>query len=95
MPIKAAITPKTMAAVIPAAAEVSPPVSIPIAPWELTASFTPCAIRWPKPESGTEAPAPANFAKGSYSPMAERVTPKTTQPVRILAGVSFVKSMRI
>ena len=32
---------------------------------------------------------------GLYSPIAPRITPATTKPVSILAGVSFVLSMRI
>ena len=60
----AAISPKKTEAVIPAAEAQSPPESAPISPSSATAERTPFAIRWPKPERGTVAPAPAKSTMG-------------------------------
>ena len=86
---RAAIRPNMIAAVIPPAALVSPPVSIPNAPSVFTASFMPSHITNPNPLIGTVAPAPANSVRGLYSPTAPKITPATANPVRILAGGSF------
>ena len=84
---------KQMAAVIPPAAAVSPPVKIPINPEESTCSLTPVESRYPNPVRGTVAPAPAASTRGSYQPRAPSMHPVTTYDTSILAGVSFVKSM--
>lgn len=85
----------TIEAAIPPAVAVSPPFKTPSSPSFLTASRTPSAKECPKPSNGTEAPAPANSFKGPYTPIAERKTPRTTHPTRILAGVSLVLSIKI
>lgn len=54
-----------MAAAIPPAAAVIPPVKIPKIPFSLIPSIAPFASAFPKPVSGTVAPAPANFTKCS------------------------------
>ena len=71
-------------------AAVSPPVKAPGRPHSSTACCAPCASRCPKPSSGTLAPAPAKSASGLYRPTALKITPATTYPVRMRAGVSFV-----
>ena len=86
----AAIRPKTIAAVTPPEAAVSPPVKIPSRPFSAMLFLIPSARRCPKPVSRTVAPAPANSTIGLYRPSAERITPATTNPVRIRAGVRFV-----
>ena len=50
---------------------------------------------FPKPVSGTVAPAPANLAKGSYIPTAPSTTPVVTRITINLPGISFVFSIRI
>ncbi len=60
----AASRPKTMAAAVPPEAALKPPVKAPSRPCSATAFFTPFASRFPKPVSGTAAPAPAQSAKG-------------------------------
>ena len=89
-PASAAATPKIRLAAMPPEAAVSPPVKAPGRPHSSTACCAPCASRCPKPSSGTLAPAPANSASGLYRPTALRITPATTYPVRMRAGVSFV-----
>ena len=93
--IKDAKNPNISAAEIPAAAEQRGPVSAPMSPCLSTDSRTPRAIRFPKPESGVVAPAPANSIIFSYMHKAPRMTPQTTNPTRILAGVSLVLSSNI
>lgn len=56
--------PKKMAAAMPAAEAVRPPVKAPSTPYSATASRTPRASVLPKPVSGTQAPAPAQSARG-------------------------------
>ena len=87
--------PAITAMVIPPAVAVSPPVNTPSNPSFSTASFTPFARAYPKPVSGTVAPAAANSANGLYRPIAVRNTPMTTYDTKIRAGVSFVLSIRI
>lgn len=84
-----------MAAAIPAALAVSPPVKIPKSPFSFTASRIPFAMVYPKPVSGTVAPAPAKLTSGSYKPTAVYATPKVTNNTKILAGVNFVLSIKI
>ena len=93
--IRLASNPAKMAAAIPPAEDLSPPVNIPKNPFSYTASLTPLARRLPNPVSGTLAPAPANSVKGSYTPSPPRITPMTTKLTKIRAGVSLVLSMRI
>lgn len=57
-------TEKTSAALIPTALALKPPMKIPRNPFSSTASFTPFHSRFPKPGSGTDAPAPANSTNG-------------------------------
>ena len=78
---------------MPPAVAVMPPVSAPSSPCSDTAFRTPCASECPNPVSGTVAPHPANFTSGPYTPTADRITPLTTYPTRIRAGVSRVKSI--
>ena len=61
----AASSPKKIAAQIPAAPAVKPPVNAPSTPRSATALRTPPASRFPNPVSGTLAPAPAQRANGS------------------------------
>lgn len=49
---------------MPAAEAVRPPVKAPSTPSSATASRTPRASVLPKPVSGTQAPAPAQSARG-------------------------------
>ena len=85
---------KNIAAETPAAAAVSPPVSMPDMPRTPICSFTPVQSRYPNPGNGTVAPAPAQFAKGSYIPSAPSTQPNTTNITNILAGVNFVLSIK-
>lgn len=62
--ISATIKPKRIAAEMPADAAEMPPVSAPSSPFSATASRTPLASTWPKPESGTVAPAPCKVHNG-------------------------------
>ena len=89
----AKIYPNRIAAVIPPAAPVRPPVNTPIIPCSSTDFLTPVASRCPKPVSGVVAPHEAKSTKGWYKPNAESKTPDTTYPTSILAGVSFVLSI--
>ena len=84
------IYPNSIAAVIPPAALENPPVKIPINPDLSISSMTPVASVYPKPVSGTLAPAPANLISGSYTPNSVRIAPRDTKHTSILAGVSFV-----
>ena len=59
------------------------------------ASRTPCASKFPNPVSGTLAPPPAQSMSLGYNPTADSRTPATTYPVRIRAGVNFVKNGRL
>ena len=88
------ISPESTATVTPPAQAESPPVSIPVKPSLFIASRTPFASEFPKPVSGTVAPAPAKSTSLSYQPNAPNSTPRQTKSTRIFAGVSFVKSMR-
>ena len=72
------IRPNTMAAVMPAEAAESPPVTAPRSPFVSTASRTPSARALPKPVRGTAAPAPAKSMRGRYILNAPSTTPATT-----------------
>lgn len=69
---------KNIAAVIPPAVPVSPPVRIPIFPFSSTAFRTPSIREYPNPVSGTVAPNPAKSTNGLYNPIAVKITPATT-----------------
>ena len=58
-----AIYPKNIAAAIPPAAALIPPVNVPINPEFSTSSITPFARRLPNPVNGTVAPQPAKSIK--------------------------------
>lgn len=57
---KDAIYPKKIAAEIPAAADLVPPINAPIKPDSLTSEIAPLESKLPKPVKGTVAPHPAN-----------------------------------
>ena len=63
--IRLIIRPKTIAAAIPPAVALKPPVKMPRNPSLVIASFTPFARLYPKPVRGTVAPAPAYSTRGS------------------------------
>ena len=63
--INAAKYPKKIAAAIPAAHDLIPPVNVPSQPSSSTAVSTPLASVYPKPESGTVAPELAKSTIGS------------------------------
>lgn len=94
-PSIANISPNVTAAAMPAEVAVIPPVNMPINPSLSTASITPFASEYPKPEIGTVAPVPAYLTIGSYMPIAVRTAPTHTYVTSILAGVSFVLSIKI
>ena len=56
----------------------TPPVNAPRIPVSFTPSIAPRASAYPKPSSGTVAPAPAKSTIGLYSPSAPRITPAVT-----------------
>ena len=89
----AARVPKKMAAVVPAAPAVNPPVNTPKKPSSSTALRTPSDSAQPNPVKGTVAPQPANSASGPYTPKAPNATPLVTKSTMILAGVKRVRSM--
>ena len=61
--INDAIYPKNIAAAIPPADAVIPPVNAPIIPDSLTPFIAPFARLYPKPVNGTVAPAPAKSTR--------------------------------
>ena len=80
---------------MPTALEVKPPLNNPKKPSVWMASFVPLNNTFPKPRSGTLAPAPANLRSGSYKLREESTAPTTTSPTIILPGSSLVLSIRI
>lgn len=70
--------PKKMAAVIPAADALIPPMKAPMKPESFTSEITPFASRLPKPVSGTVAPQPAKSIKYLYMPSPPKITPSVT-----------------
>ena len=78
MHTRATRKPKKMAAVMPPAAAVEPPVRAPMRPLSATAFLTPLASRWPKPVRGTVAPAPPQSTRYWYTPAPLRITPAVT-----------------
>ena len=93
--ISAIIYPKKIAAVIPPAAPVIPPVNAPNNPDSSTAFIADFAKVFPKPGNGIVAPAPPKSTILSYIPKAPSIVPKVTNITQILAGVSFVVSINI
>ena len=92
--INETISPERTATVTPPAQAEKPPVIMPINPSFCMASLTPFASAFPNPVNGMVAPAPAKSTSLSYHQNAPKRTPRQTKSTRILAGVSFVKSIR-
>lgn len=77
------------------AAAVAPPVKAPKKPLSFTPSIAPVASKLPKPVRGTVAPHPAKSTSGLYNPNPPKMHPIVTYATKILAGVSFVLSIKI
>ena len=80
---------------MPRAPALRPPKNMPKKPSLWMLSFTPSYKICPNPISGTEAPAPANFRRGSYKSKKLSMEPVHTRHTIILPGINFVLSMRI
>lgn len=83
------------AADIPALVTSKIPVITPITPSLFASAKAPFTNELPKLEIGTEAPAPANFIKGSYKPKPPNIAPITTNVLVVWAGVSLNTSIII
>lgn len=84
---------KIIAAEIPALVTSKIPVSTPTRPVLSASPRAPFTRAFPKLLIGTEAPAPANWIKGSYIPRPPSTAPPTTSVTVIWAGVSLNTSI--
>src|SRR5690625_1957123 len=86
---RAPMTPKIMAADIPALVTSNIPVMTPIKPCSSASAIAPCTNEFPKLVIGTVAPAPAKSMSGSYRPNPSKTAPATTSVVRVCAVVNI------
>lgn len=93
--INAKMKAKTIAAAIPPAVAVSPPVKIPSNPCDFTAPITPLASDAPKPIIGTLMPAPAKSEIYLKTPTASKNTPISTNVTSMRAEVMLVVIINI
>src|SRR5690625_756824 len=84
---RAPMTPKIMAADIPALVTSNIPVMTPIKPCSSASAIAPCTNEFPKLVIGTVAPAPAKSMSGSYRP-----NPSKTAPARSEEHTSELQS---
>lgn len=85
--------PKTIAEETPELTVFKTPVNIPIKPAFSASAKAAVTSVFPKLLIGTNAPAPANFIKGSYRPNPPKIAPITTSVQVVCAGVTFKVSI--
>ena len=76
------MTPKIIAAEIPALVTSKIPVITPINPCSSASAIAPCTKELPKLVIGTVAPAPAKSINGSYNPNPSSIAPVITSVVK-------------